>query len=242
MYVCDTHGAQVDEDAWRAALKFMRDWKPHIRIHGGDLLDLTPLRRRATPDEREASIVADLEAGLRILAEYRPHVFLRGNHDERLWDRLYDPRGPVRDLAQLTLQKLAEVLARGKTIMLPYGPDSVYELGDVRFVHGGTTGPYAARRHAACYGRCVFGHTHAYSLAVEARWPYNEIAYGVPCLCKRVPDYARSHLNALRCEHGWAYGLYDERTGRTHVFVCRREREEWMHPLEALMGRGGRRA
>ena len=48
----DVHGDQQDKKACEVFFKFAKDWKPEIRVMGGDLFDFRPLRKKASEDER----------------------------------------------------------------------------------------------------------------------------------------------------------------------------------------------
>lgn len=231
----DNHGARGDPDACSAFFDFIDVWRPHKKLHGGDLFDFTPIRRGASESEKHESMGEDISEGRIFLKRYHPDVFLRGNHDERLWDRLNDTNGLIRDLAEESVRNIEQDCGRMHCEILPYDKGrGVYELGDLKIVHGFYFGKFAAARHASTYGHALFGHTHAFGIGVEARWGGNDIAYNVPCLCDLHPDYNRGQGDSLRWEHGWAYGVLDEKTGATEVWICRKVAGKWLYPSEMI--------
>lgn len=44
----DFHGDKQNKAACEVFFRFMKDWKPEIRVMGGDLFDFRPLRRKAS--------------------------------------------------------------------------------------------------------------------------------------------------------------------------------------------------
>lgn len=76
----DNHGDMIDADSERVFFKFMADWKPDIRIHGGDCFDFRPLRRKADDEERRESLRLDWDMGLDFFERLRPQHYLLGNH------------------------------------------------------------------------------------------------------------------------------------------------------------------
>jgi hypothetical protein len=212
----DIHGDMSDPAAVNAFLGFVRDFKPNYRICGGDVFDFRPLRGKASEEERRESLLGDFEAGDRFLDAYRPTHLLRGNHDERLWDRAGLKSGPVSDLAQELVGRVERRLS--SATVLPYHRRTgVLRLGHLKFLHGFYAGVTAARQHALAYGSCLFGHVHSID---EASVPGldRRVARSVGCLCLLDMPYDARSVGALRHCHGWAYGVIDEKTGNYSVF------------------------
>ena len=96
----DNHGDQCDATSVAALWRFIDDFQPQIRIHAGDCFDLRPLRKNADADEKQERIASDVEAGLAFLNRFfdggSERVFLRGNHDERLWESAESHKGNER--------------------------------------------------------------------------------------------------------------------------------------------------
>jgi hypothetical protein len=229
--VFDTHGDMIDPGAEQAFNEFVKGWKPTVRIAGGDHFDYRSLRRGAkgTEEERER-LGGDHDAGCAFLRSYKPTVFLRGNHDERLWDAAKSGDGKLFDLASYMVPEV-EAAIGPNCAMLPYDKRAgVYTLGDTRFVHGYASGIYAARQVADIYGRCVMGHVHA----VSAHHPPSldrRAGYTSGCLCKLDMDYNRSHMRTLAHGHGWAYGVLTD-SGHVQVWLAQRTGNDWLFPSE----------
>lgn len=197
----------IDPRAARTFFEFVKFWKPEIRIHGGDNWDFRHLRKNASDEEKREPIGNDLRAGADFIREYNPTKFLRGNHDERLWNlaRSTDD-GKLRNWCGLTLDFIRDSLPDGCE-MFPYHKRlGVLRLGHLKVIHGYFSGITAAKRSAEVYGSVIGGHTHAidqYSIpGLERR-----IGRACGCLCQLDMDYNRAHPQTLRQAHGFAYGF-----------------------------------
>ena len=209
--VSDNHGDMADAASVGALWSFMRDWKPEIRIHAGDNYDFRNLRKGASDDEKAASLAEDWEMGSDFLRKFfeggKSNHFLRGNHDERIYDFRGSATGVMRDYAADGIKQLESVVKRCKAKMLPYDSDlGVLKLGSLSVIHGYHAGVGACRLHANIYRNCIFGHVHTIESApVAAREPAE--ARSIGCLCKRDMDYINKKTGKLRWAQGWAYGL-----------------------------------
>lgn len=210
----DIHGDKQDPSAVAAFLAFCRDYKPQHRILNGDLWDFAPLRGKADDHERSRSMREDFDAGLRFLSEFRPTVFVRGNHDERLWWLAARAKGILGDYAQQAVIDIERTLNKRKIVSTPYRKrENVYQLGSLKILHGFSCGKFAAKQTAEMYGTSVFGHTHAVTEFCIPRWPHGETAWNCGCLCDLNMDYAARQPGTLAQRHGWAYGVVDRRSG-----------------------------
>ena len=187
VYASDLHGDFQDHKTVDTLLKFCDSFNPDVRLFGGDLFDFRNIRRGAGPMERQDSMAADVEAGMQFLRDFKPHVFLLGNHDSRLWDTAkFHENGMVRDAAQKGVRDITAKCRSLKCKMLPYESDKgFYDLGKVRFIHGYHTGIYARLNG----GRGM----------------------GVGCLAQLHMDYNRHQTARMIHAHGFAYGYSDKK-------------------------------
>jgi hypothetical protein len=213
----DPHGDQVDVATERALFAFIADFKPQLRIHGGDNWDFRNLRRGASDDEKAHSLEDDWQAGSDFMRRFFDggalNHFLRGNHDERLWMSQQSVSGRARHYADKLIEEVNSSVKRWKAKMLPYDSrHGVLKLGHLTVIHGYHAGAGAAQAHAKVYGNCVFGHTHSIEVnAIASLEP--EEARGIGCLCKKDMPYINAKTGKLRWAQGWAYGLlFDDGT------------------------------
>ena len=158
VFASDLHGDMQDPDAVSALYKFTEEFKPDVRIFGGDLFDFSPLMRGADPAEKNASMEADVEAGMEFPRNWQPHYFLLGNHDDRLWQTAEKHSvGIVRDTARSGIKDITSKCKKLKCKMLPYNVDKgVLELGIMTFVHGYFHGAVSAtKQHALTFAKQV---------------------------------------------------------------------------------------
>ncbi len=224
----DVHGVHQDRKANAAFFKFVEMWKPKIRVLAGDLWDFTPLRKKADDDERRISLTEDYDKGVEWFNRFKPTHFIRGNHDERMWDLAELNRGIESDLAIKLLGEIDTMVRKHRCRMLPYDKrKGVLRLGHLKIIHGFSSGVYASRQTALAYGSCLFGHTHSID---EHAIPGLErrVARNIGCLCKLDLKYNSRHVNTLKQAHGFAYGVLDEKSGRYHVWQAEEVLGKWI--------------
>lgn len=207
LVMSDIHVPHQDETALRVVEDFKKDFKPHITLFLGDIIDAysvsTFVKDVAIHDQLD-----EFEICNELLDRFQPTVYFDGNHEERFrrpsipqeYRRLLDPR------------KWLKLHKRGiKWIPYSTNPKDIYRLGSLSFLHGFYTGSTAARRMAQAFGCCVFGHTHA---AGEVPLPNvrDVVAFNTGCLCDLYPGYMATRPNGLQWCHAFGYG-YIYRSG-----------------------------
>lgn len=230
----DIHGDKQDAAANKVFFKFAEIWKPQIRICGGDLFDLRPLRRGASADEMMESLEKDWEAGTAWLERFKPQFFLHGNHDWRLYNLAERGHGIAGDWAQSKVGKLEDLAKRLRCRMLPYhNRDGILRLGDTNVYHGFFSGVNAVRQSANTYRKSFFGHTHTIDVA---RVPGLDraVAQGVGSLCLKDLQYNNRHPASLRQANGFPYGLVNEKTGDTRIFQAEEIGGKWVLPTDTV--------
>jgi hypothetical protein len=230
----DLHGDRQHEHSVKVFRQFINIWKPSIRVMGGDLWDFRPLRRKANEDERRDSMAQDFEAGMKFLEQFQPTHFLRGNHDERLWELALLDKGIESDYAMQGVQEISDKLREIHCRMLPYHKRTgVLKIGHLKVLHGFHTGIYASRQMALIYGACLFGHIHTID---EHAIPGLErrVARCCGCLCELDMDYNARQTITLRQAHGFAYGIVNDKTGDFHVWQGEEINGQWILPTDTV--------
>ena len=208
--VTDTHGDMQDDATVEGIYSFIGDFRPTIRVHAGDAFDFRNLRRGASDEEKADSLEDDWQMGSELLSRIfdggKKNFFLRGNHDERLWDFRRNSSGLVRDYAHDGIKRVEGLVRKTGSKMLPYDASAgVLRLGKLSIIHGYHAGANACRQHAGIYGNCIFGHVHTIESAPVASLEPAE-ARSIGCACKRDMDYINKKTGKLRWGQGWAYG------------------------------------
>ncbi len=181
-------------------------------ICSGDLFDFSPLRNGASLEDKSQSMAEDYRAGMRfarrLFANGEQKHFLRGNHDERLWDLLFRSEGVLRDFAEQKTREITKYLKRWGVKMLPYDARlGVLKIGKLQVIHGFKSGIGAAKQHATIYRSCVFGHTHSQDIVPVENLTGPALAMGTGCMCRIDMPYNARQTNKLRHQQGWVYGL-----------------------------------
>jgi hypothetical protein len=231
----DAHGDKQDRAAVGKFLEFCKEWKPSIRINGGDNWDFRPLRGKANADERRESMLKDYNRGTEFLKAYKPTVFIRGNHDERLWKLREADHGPETDFAIGVIGEINGLMKKLGCKMLPYHfKKGVFRIGKLKAIHGFFCGANAPHKTAAIYGDVIYGHDHSIASSAAARWEGTEGGHSCGCLCKLDMGYHESKPGTLRWEHGFVYGVVNDRTGDFHYWQARKCGGKWMLPSDMV--------
>lgn len=230
VFATDYHGDRSDPAVEIEFFKFLKSFKPDLKIFGGDLVDLRPLRKGASTDEKNEGLRSDVEAGFKFLKKYKPHVFTFGNHDDRLRET-GEGGGPLAEYAAMGYNDLLDRCKAQNTQVVPYEKRHYYQLGTHKVIHGFASGVYAARKHSQHYGPCIFGHIHAFTQA-----PCESVGIGSPvtwssgCMCRVDMGYNARHLGTIRQEAGWLYGIITK-SGKVEIFSCRSD-TDYYNPYE----------
>lgn len=218
LIVADSHGSEIDADTEGAVLRFASEFKPQIRIHAGDAWDFRNLRKGASDDEKAESLEADWTMGADFLRRFfdggTENHFLRGNHDERMWNTAHSATGLVRDYAQDGIKRIEGIMRKARAKMLPYDSRlGVLRLGKLNVVHGYAAGIGAARKHAIVYRNCLFGHVHNTDVAAAESCDGIAEARGIGACCKLDMPYNSHMTGKLRHQNAFCYGLlFDDGT------------------------------
>jgi predicted phosphodiesterase len=237
LVAADNHGSLVSEEAKKKILDFAKSWKPNYKIHLGDFIDLAPLRRGASPEERADGISDDVMMGMEFLKEFKPNYLTLGNHDDRL--ALHSTGcadGMLRErCAELWrdnedgFKKLNITTCQyhvSKFLMLPEGGP--------KFIHGFRATMYPAKSHFENWGPCIHGHVHKPDVYV-ARHIEGQSSFSVGCLADIDQlSYADRTPAKLAWRNGFLYGLVNEKTGAWQAWNVIKEGNDWISPMGIL--------
>lgn len=228
----DPHGIYQDKTACNAFFSFIKDYKPVHRISGGDVWDFKQLRKKADAYEKRDSMAQDVAMGQQWLETLKPTVALNGNHCQRLWDLAEQGEGVVQDYAKLGVKRIEDLFTKLRCRHYHYNKrEGVHRMGSLKFIHGLVGGCTAARRTAQVYGSVVMGHGHSIQMqpieGIEQR-----TGFMAGCLCKLELDYNRAQMGTLNQEHGWSYGVTNEKTGSFHYWQARKVDGAWILPTD----------
>jgi predicted phosphodiesterase len=208
----DNHGDEQDDASVAALFQFCSDFKPDIVVHLGDNWDFRNLRTKASNDEKTESMTGDYLCGKAFLEKYfsmgSERYFLRGNHDERLWNVLGKTTdGNARTYAEKLIGEINYLCRKLNVKMLPYDSRlGVLKIGHLQVIHGYHCGISACSQHARIYGNCVFGHVHSVE-SLQVPGLDTKEARSIGCMCSLDIKYMSTKTGKLRWANGWAYGV-----------------------------------
>lgn len=233
IFATDLHGDRQNTKIVKILQAFTREFKPEIRVFGGDLFDLRPLRRGASAEEQCESMQCDWEAGMQFLHGWKPTHFLLGNHDDRLYELSENSTAGVKaDYARRLVGELEKHTRQIKCQLKPYHKrHGVFSFGRLNMIHGYHHGVYAAKQHAMIYGSCLFGHIHAFDTHTFGTFSERKTAYACGGLLEVDQEYNKRHTTSLRHENGFLYGLLHE-NGDFTVQEARQINGDWYLPTD----------
>lgn len=218
--VGDNHGDMVCPVTSKAVYEFIKDFKPQVRIHGGDGFDLRALRHGASAEEKWGSLKGDWDCGSEFVSKLfqggSENFYLEGNHcGFRLRELAQSMDGVHRDYATEALERF-EGLIKGKyrAKMFPYDARlGILKYGHLKVIHGYFAGKNACARHAAVYGNVIAHHVHTIeAFPVESDIGPSEARQN-GCCCTIDMHYNAKMPNKLRHRNGWMYGyLFEDGT------------------------------
>lgn len=237
IFCTDTHGKEIDPLWSKKFLRFVEDYNPHYRIHGGDFTDAKPLRNGADVEERAEGVWDDVKAASRFLEKYRPHYLLKGNHDDRYWRLANRVIGGIdkehaSDVVRHLEKKFKKLNIKTFEDDARNGVLSLH--GKLKFTHGIKSGANCAREMAKIYDHIIFGHVHAFCYSKTEGHPDPKFGMSVGCGCDTDPSYAKRWPSKLKWEQGWAFGQENTKTGDYEVWSVVRKGSQFVTPMGVL--------
>lgn len=231
IFASDLHGSEQNKEAVSKLLEFTKTFKPDIKIFGGDLFDFKALRRGASEEDRSCSMAQDVNMGISFLKQWRPNIFLNGNHDRPRLELLASSRDAVKaDLAERLISDIDGEIESIKCKQYPYDKKrGIYQLGQLKMLHGYAHGIGATRKHGLVYGSCLHGHTHHVECVYIERHE-KTVARSCGALCATEMPYNSAQIGTLRQNNGWAYGLVNKATGEFYVCQSELVSGQWIMP------------
>lgn len=210
----DRHAPEHDKTVDKIVADFLGDFKPHIRVAGGDFQSVDQLSKFNS--ESEVHLKKEFEMNREILRKWKITHYLEGNHEERI-RRVGTIDKRLRSLADLQANLQLDKL---KIEFRPYHPiKGVLKIGHLKVLHGFYANEYVASKTARTYGTCVFGHCHRF----QTFWPKaafnSHVGYAIGMLGSLEQTWAQD-----RAPMGWAQGFafgYLHRNGWYDLYPVR---------------------
>ena len=237
MAVGDNHGWHACPIALKKVKEFKASWKPDYRIHLGDVWDFTPLRSKASQDERAEGIGVDFQDGWAFLNEYQPTHLTLGNHDDRIWMNMeHGADGVLRETCHKLAKECEAEFKKRKIAFVPYHVGSYLRLneGGPKLIHGFRSTTYPAKAHHENWGSCLHGHCHTAD-QYTARHIDGGKSFSVPCLADlKKLTYSDRQPAKLGHRNGFLYGVINSRTGAWQAWQVVKDGTDWISPQGIL--------
>ena len=200
--------------------KFVKDFKPDEVMLGGDFMDVSALshwdydKKRKMEGRRYNKECEVANKELDYLQKYSKKVtYLEGNHEQRV-QRYLDKNPEMEGIIEIPL--VLNLYERG----IKYYPlNTYYKLGHLYFTHGLYTNEFHAKKTLLNVGKnIVTGHLHTnqtYMLSMMFQKPI--MAYSMPCLCNKSPDYLQNKPSNWMSGFGIVY--LNTKTGNFNLYV-----------------------
>lgn len=233
MAVGCSHGILSDPVALKAVLKFKAAWKPHFTAHLGDCFDTTAFMKegRAAESGGAKPIEPDMDRGAQFLEDYKPDLFMCGNHEDRLWKLCRDKNELIAYAAGQLVTKITMLCDRMKCKVLPWEYKQGFRLGNYILCHGTIFSEFAPRDMAEVNGNVIFAHAHRAGMATARRRD------GVMGICvghlmdPALAEYAKPRKSTYAWSQGFCWGYYNDETVIPWLHIQPQGQTEWVLPL-----------
>jgi hypothetical protein len=213
MVLYDIHGNEQCPRTVAAFLDHAKDFKPDIRIIGGDLWDFAALRLGASLGDECRPLKPDFDSGADVADKFfkkgAQNHFLVGNHEVRLYNRLSAVKATERALAVKCVEDIDRLFAPYAVNVHPYTVrEGVLRLGQLNVAHGfGKGGETALREHCKAFGEILIGHVHTPGEFTMAHFDGPKTARSSACACRLDLQYCDTLMSSLRWQNGWSFGF-----------------------------------
>jgi hypothetical protein len=232
--VCaDNHGDLVCLDAKKKLLDFAKTWKPHYRIHLGDVFDFSCLRMGASQEDKSDGIGNDFTDGIAFLDEFKPGFLTLGNHDDRIYMQAQQRAdGILRERCEELCKSLERELAKRKIKWVPYHINKYLQLpeGGPKLIHGFKSSLYPAKAHFDNWGPSICGHVHKPDYHAARHISGGE-SFSVGCMAD-LSKFTYSNRQPARLGHrtGFLYGIINSKGKWTAWNISKDEDGDWISP------------
>lgn len=208
----DTHFPFADPAALKILYAIIRDLKPQLIVHHGDLVDAYAISRydkdpaHRTTLDKEIQLAAEHLATVAALAPKARRILLEGNHEDRLRRLLWnEAAGPLREVLALTKVEerlnwpfLLDLAGSGwewKKKEILFGK-MILKHGSVVRAHSAASAKAEQERYSKSG---ISGHTHRMGSFFVRDWNGTHGWWEHGCLCKTDPQYVE--------DPNWQQGL-----------------------------------
>ena len=230
----DRHAPYHDPKMDRIALDFLEDFKPEIRVAGGDWMTVDQVSH--FDNEGDIDLRDEFAMTRAAIDKFGITHYLEGNHEERLRRVGLKLDKRLRSLVDLDLNL---GLKKRGIPLIPYHPrKGILQFGHMKVLHGFYATEYMAKKTAAIYGSCVFGHTHRFQMFQSKDAYETHVGMAIGMMGKIEQPYTESRAPLGWCQ-GFCFG-YLHRNGFYNLYTVRVYRHTVTINEVTYTGRGRR--
>ena len=221
----DRHAPYHDKHVDKIVLDFLADFKPKIRVAGGDWMTVDQVSH--FDNESTISLEKEFRMNREAIKKFGITHYLEGNHEERLRRIGMNVDQRLRSLMDLQVHLKLE---KSNIPLIPYHPrKGVLKFGHLKILHGFYATEYTAKKMASIYGTCIFGHTHRFQTFQSKDAYESHCGFNIGMMGKIDQPYTES-----RAPLGWCRGFcfgYIHRNGYFDLYPVRIWRFRLQQPL-----------
>lgn len=211
----DRHAPYHDPRIDKIALDFLADFKPQIRVAGGDWQTVDQVSH--FDNEGDIDLADEFAMNREAIQAFGITHYLEGNHEERLRRVGLKLDKRLRSLVDL---KTNLHLKEQGIPLIPYHPrKGVLRFGHLKILHGFYATEYTAKKMASIYGTCIFGHIHRFQTFQSKDAFESHCGFGVGLMGKIDQPYTDSRAPLGWCQ-GFAFG-YIHKSGYFDLYPVR---------------------
>ena len=210
----DTHAKFVNMPAFKAFVKFMDWYRPHIHLIMGDFADCEGIAHWEPDSMEPRRLVPELKISRSLLSECAnatdpntTRIFLEGNHE--YWIQMFMNQHPeffdgMEDLGiELNLKTLLGLDKHGFEV---FPLNHLVKIGKAHFTHGLYTVQHHAKKHLDVF-KCniYYGHLHDTQESNQTSIDGHMEAASLGCLCRLDAKFLKGKPN------NWvnAFGIFE---------------------------------
>ena len=211
----DIHSPEQNIPCMNIVFEFLKDFKPHYLVLGGDQMDFGCISHhnkgkiRLTENTRLRKDYKKFQADIldkfdSIVSKRCKKYFMIGNHEYWI-ERLIDDNPQLEGLVEIENN-----LDLDSYTIIPF--NQVLTIGEINFIHGIWTNKYHAEKNIRIYNKnIVSGHLHTNQIFTVVS-PINNLprqGISVGCLCNKNMDYMHEKPSAWMHQFMYWYELED---------------------------------
>lgn len=222
----DTHMKNRDQKAVNSYLEFVEEYKPHIALIGGDLMDAEGVSHWPSGGLEPRQFIPEVLETREFLDELRKRageeaeiIYIEGNHEDWIKQAMAAKMPEfffgLEDLGLLPDLKALLCLDQRRIDLIPV--NDILRIGKANFTHGLYTGPSHPKKHLdVVKGNIYYFHVHDFLSTHQPSMNGFIEAASMGCLCRLDAPFLKGKPN----NWGHGFGIFEFRRDGSYSFYC----------------------